>query len=157
MPGYDPCVYLNFSRSQEVVFNLHCKVIDEHGLNNPNTEAAGYKYRDVVTEAKPYTGFNYVATNPQTQFSMMANDHLIVQFEFKDFKYLSNVMKTQVIITDPEVMVGLKNASIELDFAALIDSDALDQSRFVNGGRVYFEANVFGYQTSSFTTKGFFD
>ena len=25
------------------------------------------------------------------------------------------------------------------------------------GGRAYFEANLFGYQTSSFTTKGFFD
>lgn len=30
-------------------------------------------------------------------------------------------------------------------------------SRFVNGGRVFFEANIFGYHTSSFTTKGFFD
>ena len=66
-------------------------------------------------------------------------------------------MKTQVIIDDPQVMVGLKEASIELDFNALLESDASDQSRFVNGGRVYFEANVFGYQTSSFTTKGFFD
>lgn len=66
IPGYDPCVYLNFSRSQEIKFDLHCKVIDEHGLNNPNTESAGYKYRDVVTEPKPYAFFNYVATNPQT-------------------------------------------------------------------------------------------
>jgi hypothetical protein len=66
-------------------------------------------------------------------------------------------MKTQTIISDPEVMVGLKEASIELDFSALMESDAAGSSRFVNGGRVYFEANVFGYQTSSFTTKGFFD
>jgi hypothetical protein len=62
-----------------------------------------------------------------------------------------------VVITDPEVMVGLKNASIELDFKALVESDEAGFSRFINGGRVYFEANVFGYQTSSFTTKGFFD
>jgi len=66
-------------------------------------------------------------------------------------------MKTQTIISDPEVMVGLKEASIELDFSALMESDAAGSSRFVNGGRAYFEANVFGYQTSSFTTKGFFD
>lgn len=60
-------------------------------------------------------------------------------------------------IDDPSVMVGLKEASIELDFAALLESDEKELTRFVNGGRVYFEANVFGYQTSSFTTKGFFD
>lgn len=80
-----------------------------------------------------------------------------MQFDFRDFKYLSNVMKTQVTITDPEVMVGAKTASIELDFKALVESDEAGLSRFINGGRVYFEANVFGYQTSSFTTKGFFD
>jgi hypothetical protein len=66
-------------------------------------------------------------------------------------------MKSQIVISDPEVMVGLKSASIELDFPALVESDAAGLSRFINGGRVYFEANVFGYQTSSFTTKGFFD
>lgn len=49
---------------------------------------------------------------------------MIVRFDFRDFKYLSSVMKTQIIIDDPEVMVGLKEASIELDFAALLESDA---------------------------------
>jgi hypothetical protein len=136
---------------------MKCKVIDEKGLNDPNVESAGYKYRDVLVEPKSYSSFNYLAANPETQFSMMQSDHLIVQFEFRDFKFLSNVMKTQVIIDDPQVMVGLKEASIELDFNALLESDASGDSRFVNGGRVYFEANVFGYQTSSFTTKGFFD
>jgi hypothetical protein len=95
-------------------------VIDEFGLNNPNTEGSGYNYRDVLVEAKPYSSFKYIAINPQTQFSMVEGDHLIVQFEFRDFKYLSNVMNFKTIITDPEVMVGLKDASIELDFAALL-------------------------------------
>jgi hypothetical protein len=54
-------------------------------------------------------------------------------------------MKSQIVISDPEVMVGLKSASIELDFPALVESDAAGLSRFINGGRVYFEANVFGY------------
>jgi len=44
-----------------------------------------------------------------------------------------------------------------LDFSKLEQSDATGSSRYVNGGRVYFEANIFGYHTSSFTTKGFFD
>jgi len=49
------------------------------------------------------------------------------------------------VITDPEVLVGLKSTTIEVDFPALLESDAAGQSRFVNGGRVYFEANLFGY------------
>jgi hypothetical protein len=55
------------------------------------------------------------------------------------------------------VMVGLKNATIEIDFSALLESDEAGLSSYVNGGRAYFEANLFGYQTSSFTAKGFFD
>ena len=54
-------------------------------------------------------------------------------------------MTTQIEISDPEVLVGLKNATIEIDFPALMDSDAAGRSRYVNGGRVYFEANLFGY------------
>ena len=45
----------------------------------------------------------------------------------------------------------------ELDFSKLEESDATGNSKFVVGGRAYFEANLFGYHTSSFTTKGFFD
>lgn len=128
-----------------MVFNLQCKVIDEKGLNKPQTEVLGYTYRDVIVEPKPYTFSNYVATNAQTQFSMMTSEQVIVQFDFRDFKYLSNVMKNQVIISDPEVIVGLKDARIELELPALLESDRSGSSRFINGGRVYFEANVFGY------------
>lgn len=60
-------------------------------------------------------------------------------------------------MTDPEVIAGLREHSLELDFSKLVASDATGESRFINGGRVYFEANIFGYHTSSFTTKGFFD
>jgi len=54
-------------------------------------------------------------------------------------------------------MVGVKPATIELDFAALLESDSQGLSQYIVGGRAYFEANLFGYQTASFTTKGFFD
>lgn len=33
----------------------------------------------------------------------------------------------------------------------------MGESRYINGGRAYFQVSLFGYQTSSFTTKGFFD
>jgi hypothetical protein len=55
------------------------------------------------------------------------------------------------------VLTGLKENSIELDFSKLEESDSKKASSYVNGGRVFFEANIFGYHTYSFTTKGFFD
>lgn len=54
-------------------------------------------------------------------------------------------------------MAGVKPATIELDFSALLESDREGLSNYIVGGRAYFEANLFGYQTASFTTKGFFD
>ena len=60
-------------------------------------------------------------------------------------------------VSDPEILTGVKEGTIELDFSKLEESDATGESRFVVGGRTYFEANLFGYHTSSFTTKGFFD
>lgn len=98
-----------------------------------------------------------MSTNPETEFSVLDTDKVIVSFDFRDMKYLSNAIRTQQIVTDPEVITGLKEASIELDFSKLEESDEKGVSKFVNGGRVYFEANVFGYHTYSFTTKGFFD
>lgn len=98
-----------------------------------------------------------MSTNPETEFSVLDTEQVIVSFEFRDWKYLSNVRKTQQIITDSDVLTGQKENSIELDFSKLEESDTSGETRFVMGGRAYFEANLFGYHTSSFTTKGFFD
>ena len=87
----------------------------------------------------------------------MESEQVIVSFEFRDWRYLSNVKKTQQIVTDADVLTGQKEQSIELDFSKLEESDAAGETRFIVGGRAYFEANLFGYHTSSFTTKGFFD
>lgn len=45
VPGYDPCFFLNFSRSYEVKYQLQCRVIDDRGLAQSQT---GYEYRDVL-------------------------------------------------------------------------------------------------------------
>ena len=54
----------------------------------------------------------------------MDTDKLIVSFDFRDMKYLSNAIKTQQIVTDPEVITGVKEQTIELDFSKLEQSDA---------------------------------
>jgi hypothetical protein len=93
VPGYDPCFYLNFSRSYEVKYQLHCRVINEQGIVDEQTDLTGYKYRDVLASPS-YNPFSYVSVNPETEFSVMDTDKVIVSFDFRDMKYLSNAIKT---------------------------------------------------------------
>ena len=39
----------------------------------------------------------------------------------------------------------------------MLNSDKETDSKFIAGGRLYFEADVFGYRISSIFTKGFLD
>jgi hypothetical protein len=48
--GYDPCFYLDFSKSHEVRYQLQCRNIDANGIvASELTEVNGYRYRDVLT------------------------------------------------------------------------------------------------------------
>lgn len=49
---------------------LDCRTIDHTGVVKVNDhETLGYNYRDTIEQVKPHR-FTYVATNPQTQFSI---------------------------------------------------------------------------------------
>lgn len=47
-----------------------------------------------MTSEAQFKPFSYVVTNPETQFSIQESEEYLVQFEFRDFKYLSNVYKS---------------------------------------------------------------
>jgi len=46
---------------------------------------------------------------------------------------------------------------LEIDFRQITAKDATGDSRYVVGGRAYFEAAIQGLNFQSFTYKGFFD
>lgn len=52
---------------------------------------------------------------------------------------------------------GNTTNTIELDFSTLQEKDSKGESRYIVGGRTYFEASVFGTSVQSFTFRGFFD
>jgi hypothetical protein len=62
-----------------------------------------------------------------------------------------------VKVTDPEVITGQKEGQITIDFSVMSKSDSAKKSMFEVAGRVYYEAHVFGYKVSSFTSSGFLD
>lgn len=71
-------------------------------------------------------------------------------------KYLSHKKSFKATV-DPEVLQGTKSGYVKVDFSQLLDSDEKNESKYVVGGRVYFEASLFGTYVNSFTYKGFFD
>ena len=56
-----------------------------------------------------------------------------------------------------QILAGTKNATIKIDFSELMAADSNDGSKYIVGGRTYFEVSMFSTDYSSFTTKGFFD
>ena len=53
--------------------------------------------------------------------------------------------------------MGTEEYFVDVNFTVIEDSDRNGSSRYVVGGRTYFEANAIGDNVNSFTTKGFFD
>ena len=66
-------------------------------------------------------------------------------------------MQFSTEIDDPLVFAGLKEGSITIDLSKLEKSDRLNDTKYVNGGRAYFEAEVLGFKISSFSARGFID
>lgn len=156
IPGFDPCFPLNFSEPHEIKYQLICQNFDETGHIDPNRENVGYSYRDV--EVPPtYDEFSYVATNPETKYSILNPEKMKVRFAIQDWKWLSQQMTFDQEVNDPQLLTGQTEGSITIDFKSLEDSDKLGDSFYVVGGRAYFEADVLGLQVTSFTSKGFFD
>ena len=60
-------------------------------------------------------------------------------------------------ISDPQVIAGLEEGSLTIDFTKMAESDKTKQSKFEVAGRMYFEVSAFGAGIISFSTNGFFD
>jgi hypothetical protein len=101
--------------------------------------------------------FTYAATNNVTNLKVSADTELTFTFDFRDWKYLSQIERFAVDITDPEVIAGNKEGEFQVDFNKMKERDANNGTKFEVGGRMFFEAHVFGLSTTSFTTNGFLD
>ncbi|CDW82059.1 ef hand family protein [Stylonychia lemnae] len=156
VPGYDPCFYLDFTQKQNIGFILTCKYTDEVSSINSKSENIGYQYRDVVQPAQ-VPEFQYTAVNPTTQMKTLIGQSAQVQISIFDWKWLSQQANFMKNISDPLILAGLKEDRIEVDFAKLMKSDQEKKSKYIAGGRAYFEADVLGQLIYSYTSKGFFD
>lgn len=81
-----------------------------------------------------------------------------IRFTLFDFKWLSNYRQFTINLQTNQQKVGLEEAEIEIDLPALEESDVRGDSKYVAGGRIYFETEVIEVSTSdALVGKGFFD
>lgn len=72
LKGYQPCYFLDFTKSYEVKFRLVCQVLNEQGFSDISTQNLGYTYRDVIEkENSVQSDFQYIATNADTKFNIL--------------------------------------------------------------------------------------
>ena len=144
---------------------LTCRDIDSSGvvLDNGHQEGLGYQYSDVQGDG-PQTGlavgqdmYTYASVNNQTKTRVMDGAELTLTFEFRDWKYLSQVEQFTQVIKNTSVIAGLAPQKLEIDFNKMTQRDQTNGTRFEVAGRMYWEAHVFGSGYNSFTTNGFFD
>lgn len=82
---------------------------------------------------------------------------MVVQINLRDFKFLTNTYTKNYTVNDPDVLFGNSRGFWNIDFSEMEASDAAGLTKFVVGGRIYFEAKVYANGTDSFVTQGFFD
>ena len=88
---------------------------------------------------------------------VMPGEKITVTVDFRDWKYLSDLIRFQTTVEDSDVLAGLKEGSIEVDFNNMTQSDIVNKTKYEVGGRLFFEAHAFSPAYTSFTTNAFLD
>lgn len=128
IPGFSPCYFFDFSAGQyspaipeyPLGFRLECRDIAPNGnmaAIDPK-EHTGYEYRDVV-EHPQHNEFKYASQNPKTHYAVGPGnytDPIDLQIEFFDMKYLSQTIVFKQTITDVDILTGVKNGTLPLNF-----------------------------------------
>ena len=95
---------------------LNCRPVGAGGmvLEEGHTEGLGYSYADVTSQpvAQGASLFEYAAENTDTNLKVMDDAALSLTFDFRDWKYMSQIERFVEDVTDPDVIAGLTNGSI---------------------------------------------
>ena len=158
--GYDPCHEVDLAADElKIKYQMTCKDVDENQkvINGGHPEGLGYNYSEVVgIDKSNLKDFEYVVVNPETGLKLREEpDHDFV-FDFRDFMYMSHIDRWRDKVLDAEVAAGLKNGTLRVKWDNILASDAKNASKYVVAGRVFWEANLFYPNTTTFVTSGFF-
>ena len=106
-------------------------------------EELGFEYADIVGDVqKPYVDYKYLVYDEKTGLVLSVGTELIVNFDFRDWRYLTNIIRSFYKVTDVDLLLGQAEGEIDVDFSRVVRADNETGSRFEVGGRVYWEAYV---------------
>ena len=140
-PGYDPCHYFDFEGKTEIKYKLNCKPVDWSGFVVPDghQEGIGYEYVDLVSEPVRNYPFNYITND--ANLKIVDGQSIRFSIDFRNWKYMSQFKRFEHSTNDALIIVGKKEGSQIVDFGSIPKDE---DSRYEVGGRMFFEAAVFG-------------
>lgn len=139
---------------------LQCRAISPSGVvkESGHKEGVGYIYENVIRSPTfEESQFKYAAVNNKTEMKVMEGEKITVTVDFRDWKYMSDIIRFQNTVDDADVLAGLKEGQLEIDFNQMTQSDIEKKTKYEVGGRLFFEAHAFSPAYTSFTTNAFLD
>lgn len=122
--GFDPCFHFDFEKEYTIKYRIQTLGIDDKGvvLQNGHQEGVKYKYQDIVIPAvsgkeNDEDVYTYASVNKKTGVKMLKAVNSSLTFDFRDWKYLSQIERFQMEhVDDVEVLLGNKEGSLQIDF-----------------------------------------
>lgn len=124
--GFDPCHEMDMTQSFNLEYNVTCKDVDDNDKVVPggHPEGLGYAYSNLVeTDNSTIVPFNYSHVSKDIKLNGFETFDMDFVFDVRDFKYLSNIERFSKKITDPEIIIGKKNDTIEIDWPKIVSQD----------------------------------
>jgi len=140
---------------------LNCRPVNNTGivLTQGHKEGLGYEYVDMVDEPTLPQGaaFEYGAVNNVTNFYVDKNTNYTVAVDFRDFYYMTNFKRFSTLVKDPEIIAGLKEGTLDVNLAEVMEADSGPNTKFEVAGRLFWEMHAFSQNLLTFSTNGFMD
>lgn len=98
-------------------------MVDEDGYLQTEAlkEGLGYEYEDQVGDIDPgFTDYEYLVDNKTSNMVLSKGTELTIHFDFRDWKYLSNIISFTKRITDLDLILGATEGSINIDFSKAV-------------------------------------
>jgi len=98
-------------------------MVDKDGYlqTEPIKEGLGYEYEDVLSyKQNEITDYEYLVDNKTSNMVLSKGTELTMNFDFRDWKYLSNIISFTKRITDVDMILGNTEGTIDIDFSKAV-------------------------------------
>lgn len=98
-------------------------MVDKDGYlqTDPIEEGLGYEYEDVISyKQNEPADYEYLVDNKTTNMVLSKGTELTMNFDFRDWRFLSNIISFTKRITDVDIILGDIEGTIDIDFSKAV-------------------------------------